>query len=99
MPAQPTTEVVATEPLLASVKVAQRMLGDPSLSFIYNLLNTGELQSFLSGRRRLITIASINSYIERRLAESKEFVRARHAAQHVKEHRERRIVSAPEPAA
>jgi excisionase family DNA binding protein len=40
------------------------------LTKIYKLLDQGELQSFTVGRRRLITINSINEFIERRLAAS-----------------------------
>jgi hypothetical protein len=36
----------------------------------YELLNAGELDSFLDGRSRKITVDSIRRYIARRLAES-----------------------------
>jgi hypothetical protein len=41
---------------------------DCSSTHGYVLLNAGELQSFLSGRSRKITVASIRAYIARKLA-------------------------------
>src|SRR5260370_13049278 len=38
--------------------------------FGYKLIARGELESFLQGRLRKITVASINKYIERRIAAS-----------------------------
>jgi hypothetical protein len=46
---------------------ARRML-DCGATHLYQLLATGELESYLDGRSRKITISSINSYIERRLS-------------------------------
>jgi excisionase family DNA binding protein len=40
-----------------------------SRSTLYALLNAGDLESYTEGRSRRITIRSINSYVERRLAE------------------------------
>jgi excisionase family DNA binding protein len=39
-----------------------------SLSHIYGLMRRGELQSYLDGRSRRITVASINAYVARQLA-------------------------------
>ncbi len=55
------------EPLVVSPKTAWRMLGCGN-SHGYELLNGGELQSFLDGRSRRITVASIRAYIARKLA-------------------------------
>ncbi len=55
------------EPLVVSPKAAWRMLGCGN-SHGYELLNGGELQSFLDGRSRRITVASIRAYIARKLA-------------------------------
>jgi excisionase family DNA binding protein len=35
---------------------------------LYRLIKAGELQSYTEGRSRRIMIASINAYVERRLA-------------------------------
>jgi hypothetical protein len=55
------------EPLVVAPSTAWRML-DCSSTHGYALLNAGELQSFLSGRSRKITVASIRAYIARKLA-------------------------------
>ena len=47
------------------------MLGGCSNETLYRLLNEGELESFLEGRARLITVESISGYIQRRLSASK----------------------------
>jgi hypothetical protein len=54
------------EPLVVSPKTAWRMLGCGN-SRGYELLNGGELQSFLDGRSRRITVASIRAYVARKL--------------------------------
>jgi len=48
---------------------------DCSQSYLYELLRTGELESFTAGGARKITIASIEAYIARRLAASKKKAR------------------------
>jgi excisionase family DNA binding protein len=40
-----------------------------SRSTLYALLNAGDLESYTQGRSRRITVRSINSYVERRLAD------------------------------
>jgi hypothetical protein len=40
---------------------------DCGLTRLYELMNSGELVSFLDGRSRKITVASIESYIAKRL--------------------------------
>jgi len=47
---------------------------------LYELIKTGELESYTEGKSRRITVKSINDYIERRLAE--EAVRRGRAASH-----------------
>jgi hypothetical protein len=56
--------------LLVRPRIARRMLGDCSTQRLYELLNSGALESFRDGRARLITTASIRRYIRRRLAEA-----------------------------
>jgi hypothetical protein len=56
-----------TEPLLVRPRDAWRMLGCGN-THGYQLLNAGELESFLDGRTRKITVQSIHRFIARRLA-------------------------------
>lgn len=45
----------------------------------YQLLNSGEIQSYLDGRSRKVVLASVDAYIDRQIAESRDsFQRARH---------------------
>lgn len=60
---------VSTEPLVVSPRDACRLLAVGN-SYLYRLLNDGELDSYLDGRVRRITVASIERYVQRRLAES-----------------------------
>jgi hypothetical protein len=60
----PSLEVA---PLLAKPKEARRMLACGNTR-LYELLGTGELESFLDGRSRKITVDSIRRYIAQRLA-------------------------------
>ena len=41
------------------------------VTFGYQLLSNGELESYNLGRARRITVASIKAYVARRLAEAK----------------------------
>ena len=59
----------AVEPLLVRPRDAWRMLGCGNTRG-YELLAGGELEHFLDGRSRKITVASIHRYIARRLAGS-----------------------------
>ena len=59
------------EPLVVGPRVAWRLLGC-SNTYGYGLLAAGELESYLDGRARKITMASIRSRIERRLAAAGE---------------------------
>jgi hypothetical protein len=54
-------------PLLVSPRDAWRMLGCGNTRG-YELLDTGELVSFLDGRSRKITVESIHQYIARKVA-------------------------------
>ena len=54
-------------PLVASPKQAMRAI-QVSRKKLYELINTGELESYTEGKSRRITVKSINDYIERRLA-------------------------------
>jgi excisionase family DNA binding protein len=66
-------------PLVASPKQAMRAI-QVSRKKLYELINTGELESYTEGKSRRITVKSINDYIERRL--EAEAVRRGRAAAH-----------------
>jgi excisionase family DNA binding protein len=70
---QPTLEDGA---YVCSVNGAREKLGGKSRDLIYELIRTGQLTSYLDGRRRLITTESIKAYVARKLTESTEFKRA-----------------------
>jgi hypothetical protein len=55
------------EPLLVRPRTAWRMLGCGNTRG-YALLASGDLESFLDGRARKITIASIRAYVARKIA-------------------------------
>ncbi len=55
-------------PIVASPNQAMKRL-QISRSTLYALLNAGHLESYTQGRSRRITIRSINSYVETRLAD------------------------------
>jgi hypothetical protein len=56
--------------LVVSPKRARAML-DCSHTKIYELINSGAIESYLDGASRKIIVASINEYISRKLAASK----------------------------
>ena len=56
-------------PLVVKPRVAWNMLSCSNTRG-YELLNSGELESFLDGRSRKITVDSIRRYIQRRLEAS-----------------------------
>jgi excisionase family DNA binding protein len=66
-------------PLVASPNQAMRAI-QVSRKKLYELINTGELESYTEGKSRRITVKSINEYIERRLAA--EVARRGRAASH-----------------
>jgi len=64
---QPRVRGAGPDPLLVKPRKAWQMLGCGNTRG-YELLATGELDSFLDGRSRKITVASIHAYIARKLA-------------------------------
>ena len=58
------------KPLSVSPKEGFAMLGI-GMTLGYELLNSGDLESFTIGRARRITVASIEAYIARRVAAQK----------------------------
>lgn len=61
----PLTKVSGIKPLLCSPKEAMTMLA-VSHQKLYELMNSGELQSYLEGRSRKILISSVYDLIEKR---------------------------------
>jgi hypothetical protein len=57
-------------PLVVRPRVARRLLGGISTMKLWRLLNTGQLDSYLDGRARMITVTSIERYVARLLADS-----------------------------
>jgi len=64
-----STELSELGPLVVRPKGARRML-NCGQTRLYELIAAGELDSFLDGRSRKITVESIFRYIRRRLRES-----------------------------
>jgi hypothetical protein len=62
--------IPAAEPLVVRPKEAKRMLGNCSDDELYRKIAAGELDTYLDGRRRLITVASIKADIARKVAET-----------------------------
>jgi hypothetical protein len=54
--------------LLVRPRVARRLLGNCGNERLYELLKMGVLESFVEGRARYISVASIHRYIADRLA-------------------------------
>ena len=73
----PSNSAALDAPLVASPNQAMRAI-QVSRKKLYELINTGELESYTGGKSRRITVKSINEYIERRLAT--EAARRAHAA-------------------
>lgn len=59
-----TNENIA--PLVASPKAVGRMI-DSGLTRVYELINSGEIQSYRDGKARKIIVASVEAYVERQL--------------------------------
>jgi hypothetical protein len=67
----PSTGLSNDGPLVVSPRRARHLL-DMGNTRLYELLAAGELDSFLDGRSRKITIESIHRYISRRLVASRQ---------------------------
>ena len=63
--------IAPVEPIVVRPKQACALLGC-GLTYLFDLLNKGELESYRDGRSRLITLASIKARIARKLAEARE---------------------------
>ena len=62
-----TNSIALEAPLVASPNQTMRAI-QVSRKKLYELINTGELESYTEGKSRRITVKSINEYVERRLA-------------------------------
>jgi hypothetical protein len=62
---------IAIEPISVGTKTAWHMMGI-SNAHGYKLVEQGEIDSYLEGRVRKVTVASIKSYIARKLAAAKK---------------------------
>jgi hypothetical protein len=60
--------LAAPNPLVVRPRAARRMLGNCSEESLWQLINSRQLESYLDGRARLITVASIEAYVQRKLA-------------------------------
>lgn len=61
---------------VVSIPKAQRLLGDVTYRQVGLMLQRGELQGCKVGRRRVVTLASINAYLDARLAEAEKSSKA-----------------------
>ena len=52
--------------LLASIADTQKRLGDIGRTYVYELINQGELEVVKLGRRSFVLVESIDKYVERR---------------------------------
>ncbi|QDM25229.1 helix-turn-helix domain-containing protein [Tardiphaga sp. vice352] len=68
-------EQTEVEILAVSPKIAKRMLSCGTTR-LYDLLNSGELQSYRDGKSRKVLIASLQSYVRRRLDAEKSLTKS-----------------------
>jgi hypothetical protein len=69
------------EPLVCDVRAAEALL-DEGKDRIYALIRSGELESYLDGGSRKISVSSIKARVARKLAAAKnKFERGRHPGQ------------------
>jgi excisionase family DNA binding protein len=62
----------STQPLVTSVNGACAIL-HKSRDKVYDLIKSGEIESYLDGDSRRITIRSLEAYVQKKVAESKEY--------------------------
>ena len=66
-----STSKAPIEPIVVRPKQACILLGCGP-TYLFDLLNKGELESYRDGRSRLITLASIKARVARKLAEARD---------------------------
>lgn len=86
--AQPDNDI-QSESLVVSPRRAAQML-DCGRTRLYELIESRELTSFLDGRSRKITVASIHQYVQRRIDEQERKGHSRDVAPRTKDFGERR---------
>jgi hypothetical protein len=59
-------------PFIVRPAVARKLLGNIGPAKLWELINSGELDSFLDGRSRFITMESIDRRIARKLADARD---------------------------
>jgi hypothetical protein len=74
---QPQRALADIEPIVVRPRIACRMLGGIGSEHLWQLINSGELESYLDGRARRITVASIKRHIARQLEAAKHAAAAR----------------------
>jgi len=65
------TDLGDVEPFVVRPNTVMRLL-DCSRAVLYQMINTGEVESYLDGAARKITVKSIRARIERKVRESQQ---------------------------
>jgi hypothetical protein len=65
------------KPLVVRPRIARQLLGGKCEEKLWELINAGVLESYLDGRARLITMASIERYINNQIDASTPMERSR----------------------
>jgi hypothetical protein len=85
------SETSDDKPLVVGMTKAEHLL-DAGTDKLYDLIKAGELDSYLDGNRRKVTIASIERYIQKQLAAaSGGFQRGAYPLRKTKEAMRRRV--------
>lgn len=79
-PSESITREDVGEPRLVSVETTQYLLGKLTYRQIGLMVKRGELRSCKIGRRRMIEAASIDEYIDAKLAQARSLKQRRKAA-------------------
>jgi excisionase family DNA binding protein len=80
------------EPLAVSPRQACQLI-NVGITYLYDLINNGELESYLEGRSRKITMRSIRARQDRQLAAARGAIVTTEAAQPCRRGRPRKTVA------